>query len=90
MTLSASDKRFLSGIGHSPKDIQDISFALKKTIFTITIQGHRVPIPAEEAIDILGRELFLKGIAWSTFHYTCRRENTEGKEVHFDSSHAWS
>lgn len=90
MTLTSEDKRFLSRIGHSARDIMDISQAAKKTEYHIIMQGRTVPIKDNEAIDILGRETFLRGLAWSTFNWKTRRENDKGEIVYFDSTKAWN
>lgn len=90
MKLTESDKRYLVNIGHEEKDFAQIEEALSARTTTyelIKVIGHKLrAISREEAISLLGRNLYLSGIARSAFHGTAIRENEQGDRVLFDST----
>lgn len=90
MKLTESDKRYLVNIGHEEKDFAQIEEALSARTTTYELNkviGHKLrDVSREEAISLLGRNLYLSGIARSAFHGTAIRENEQGDRVLFDST----
>ena len=84
MKLNKEDKAMLTSMGHPEKDFQQIEVALQKRITKYKLGN--TTISREEAIRILGREVFISGIARSAFHYTAAQQTADGQIVYFDSS----
>lgn len=82
MRLSVSDKNFLSEIGYSEFDCKQIERASGKTCY----EYENKRIGQKRAIELLGRENYLSGLARSAFHWSATRETPEGNFVSFDSS----
>jgi hypothetical protein len=82
--LSENDKALLTKWGYPESDFSQIEEAMKKSKTKYELEGFH--ISREEAIDLLGREEYLSGIARSAFHYTAARETANNKVVYFDSS----
>lgn len=82
MKLTSEDKKLLTEWGYPEEDFNQIERATTKT----TYESNRNKVTADEAIDILGREEYLSGIARSAFHWSACREGKEGQRVYFDSS----
>lgn len=94
LLLTKEDKDFLRQKGYSIKDVAEIDYAASRSRYfrVVETQGETldVPISAQQAVDILGKELWLSGISRSTFHWTCSRISSDGTTVRFDSSSAFS
>lgn len=84
MKLNRNEKALLLKWGHPKSDLPQIEKALQKSITNYKCNG--TTISREEAIQILGKTVFLSGISRSAFHFTAMRQNNEGKSVYFDSS----
>lgn len=83
MKLNNKDKALLEAWGYEPDSLAQIERATWKKSTTLTCGGKE--ISAERAIQILGREVYLSGIARSAFHYTAARQAADGSMVYFDS-----
>lgn len=82
MKLTKEDKELLKNWGHEERDFNQIEEATIKT----TYETNRNKITANEALDILGRKVYLSGISRSAFHWSACRQNEKGQTVYFDSS----
>ena len=82
MKLTNSDKEYLKEIRHSEKDYNQIEKVSERTDY----EYQDKKIGRKKAIELLGRKVYLCGIARSAFHWTACRETPDGKEVYFDSS----
>lgn len=82
MKLTSKDKELLTKWGYRKEDFNQIERATTKTEYEINNER----ISLTEALNILGREAYLSGIARSAFHWTAYRENEKGQGVLFDSS----
>lgn len=83
MGLTAKDRELLLSWGYEERDFQQIERATRKSNTSYTLGG--TPIDREEAIQLLGRENYLSGIARSAFHCSAARETGDGRNVYFDS-----
>lgn len=82
ITLTAIEKQLLEMSGHSKQDIQDILKAIKKTTYELLgNNGLNKEISTDEAIEILGREEWVRGIARSTFYIHTTRSGLNGERV---------
>lgn len=81
MILTNEDKQYLIECGYEKEDFNQIARAISKT--TYEYKGEK--INAEKAVEIVGRDAFLSGIARSAFHMTSSREDKAGERVYFDS-----
>lgn len=87
MKLTVEDKKLLAQWGHPEKDFHQIEEAMQKSKTKYKLGS--TPISCEKAIDLLGRERYLSGIARSAFHFSAAREvpnSMSGEIVYFDSS----
>jgi hypothetical protein len=82
MKLTDADKEYLREIGYVEKDFCQIERAYTKTVCEDSY-GKR--ISKTKAIEILGREAFLSGLARSAFHCTAMRHKNE-LSIYFDST----
>lgn len=82
MKLTAEDKAMLLDMGHPEGDFGQIEEATGKT----TYKWHGKRICREEALNLLGRRMYLSGIARSAFHFTAVRFTPQNEPVYFDSS----
>ena len=82
MKLTQEEKELLIEWGFNEADFEQIERATRKTVYEM--DGKK--ISGSEALEILGRETYLSGIARSAFHFTSCRENEKGQMVHFNSS----
>ena len=98
-TLTLEDKKILLDLGYEEKDFPQISRSLTYTDYSTRLEGinlslgcynNKRNISADDAIEILGIEDFLSGLARSTFHYDAVRENADGKRVYFNSRRLWN
>lgn len=87
-TLTKEHKEIISIFGYPERDFAQIEKALKYTDFELydQIKTEDEKITIEQAIEILGEELFLSGICRSAFHWSATRENEKGQKVYFNSS----
>jgi len=69
----------------SEEDKEQIKRVLKCTKYKLCGDYTTTPISRKEAIEILGKEMFVSGLERSSFHWTAARTN-EDKTVLFDSS----
>ena len=84
MKLTANDKELLATWGYPENDFEQIEEAIHRTTYTLDFKTRLSP---KAVIECLGRELFLSGIARSTFHWTAVRADANGHHtIHFDSS----
>lgn len=94
MKLINEDKKQLKENGYTENDFSQIERAMQKSITTYRAvnlsNGKSQTITRERAIEILGRNNWLSGIARSAFHFTAVRENKPVHDIHynvyFDSS----
>ena len=83
IALTHPDKIFLESKGHSHADIVEIIHCLKHTVYSlVTDDGTTLTIDAKEAIERLGRDEWLKGIARSSFYCETTRIGLSGEKVH--------
>lgn len=80
--LTGSDKQYLVSIGHVESDFIQIEQAIG--YITYTINGKR--ISRKKAIEKLGRNAWLSGVARSAFHWSGVRITDDGTEIGFDAS----
>lgn len=84
MKLNKADKNYLYSMGISVEDVRQIEECIGNTLF---YDSNDKRISRKDAIEILGREVWLNGMARSAFHNSAYRENEDGsKSVYFDSS----
>ena len=82
ISLTHTDKSFLESKGHSHADIVEIVHCLKYTVYSlVTDDGTTLTIDVKEAIERLGREEWLKGIARSSFYSETTRTGLAGEKV---------
>ncbi len=86
------DKFELLSMGYPNKDLWQIQEAAKgkNTKYTLYSENEKTGkrISGEETIRILGRRVWLSGLARSAFHWTAMRSSPDEQyEVYFDSSH---
>lgn len=88
-TLNFNDKQFLKAYGYTESDFDQIERAANKSTYTFQDENGepQYAVNVHEAVELLGRETFLPGIARSAFHGTSSRVNPDtGQRVGFDSS----
>jgi hypothetical protein len=98
MKLNKADREYLTRIGHTEKDLEQIERATRKTIYEFVDNAdgscesyHKEKVSAEKAIELLGRETYLSGLSRSAFHFTAAREiDGTNNIVYFDSSKLFS
>ena len=85
--LTDADKELLTHYGRSATDFAQIEECANKTIYILDAGSPEAhPIRIEEALKLLGRDLFLSGISRSAFHWTSSRETPDGQHtVSFES-----
>lgn len=84
MKLTNRDKEILRKWGHSEDDLKQIEEATRKTIYEL---NGKEKISCQDAVKLLGREIFLSGISRSAFHLLALRDVKNGSNfVIFDSS----
>lgn len=89
MKLTQEDKDYLKQIGNTDKDINQIEYAANHTKYTGNKSRH---VTRDDAIDILGRTLWLSGLSRSAFHMTAVRQKDglpPGEPIRFNSSALW-
>lgn len=87
--LTDRDKTLLLSWGYKEDEYDQIAEAANKATYVILDDegNDKETINIWEAIDLLGQENFLSGIARSAFHQTCARESKDGKtSVWIDAS----
>lgn len=84
MKLTSEDKELLLCWGYKEEDFLQIEAAMRKSITKYEIADKK--IKREEAIEMLGREEYLSGIARSAFHWSAARVTSNGEVIHFNSS----
>lgn len=88
-TLNYNDRRILEALGYPENDFDQIERAANKSTYTYQDENGepQYAVNVHEAVELLGRETFLSGIARSAFHCTTSRVNPDtGQRVGFDSS----
>lgn len=84
MELTKEDEFYLEVLGNNVRDFKQIEDATSKTVYTLF---DNTKISREMAIEILGRQEYISGIARSAFHWTSVRYNKDNSiAVYFDSS----
>lgn len=87
MKLSKQDIDKILRMGYREQDIAQICEAAKSKNTTYKIMGEKDKrITAVQAIEILGREVYLSGLCRSAFHFSSVRAGVNGTQVYFDSS----
>lgn len=88
MKLTKEDKEYLKENGFTESDFEQIEKVTAKSKTTYRVvnlsNGKSHTITRERAIEILGRENWLSGIARSAFHFTAVRENKPAKDIHYN------
>ena len=82
MKLSNKDREYLKSLGYPEDDFKQIEEATTKTIYELNNER----ISRSKAIEILGREVYLNGIARSAFHWSALRSNDKDESIYFNSS----
>lgn len=88
MRLTLNDQTYLLSLGFNAKDIAKIGYAMHLTKFW---HGDK-KISKKKAVELVGREAFLSGIAESTLYETALREPLDQADINmvlFDSSALW-
>lgn len=81
-TLTKQEKEKLSSSGYSNSDIQQICGAVKKTKYAlVSPDGKKHTITEEEAVERLGRDEWLRGIARSTFYIDTIRYGLNNERI---------
>jgi len=84
MKLGKEEKELLKSLGCEDQDFPQIEEALSGNMTTYKLGNKR--INRERAIELLGKRVFLSGIARSAFHWSAARETADGRIVLFNSS----
>lgn len=86
MKLTETDKITLGKWGYTEKDILQIEKAIRVSKYHLyRKQGKDMPISSGKALELLGREKFLSGMARSAFHGSAMREDNN-MSISFDST----
>lgn len=81
-TLTKEERNMLIASGHSKSDITEIVSAIKKAeYFLLAPDGKETPISFDEAVSILGREEWARGIARATFYSQTTRYGLNDEKV---------
>lgn len=83
MKLTKLDIEILRSMNYNNKDIQQIIEVAKGN--NTTYEYNNQKIPAQKAIDLVGRKTYLSALTRSAFHWSATATN-ENKTVYFDSS----
>lgn len=77
--------------GEDESSFRQINEAMRRTKYTLITPHTSKKIKKDEAMQILGEDLYLSGIQRSAFHGTATREVMGGefRMVYFDSSALW-
>lgn len=77
--------------GEDESSFRQINEAMRRTKYTLITPYTSKKIKKDEAMRILGEDLYLSGIQRSAFHGTATREVMGGEfqMVYFDSSALW-
>ncbi|MEG0898369.1 MAG: hypothetical protein RSF40_01485 [Oscillospiraceae bacterium] len=86
MKLTAEDKKLLKKWGHKTSDYPQIEKAMNKGITIYELDLNDGYVSRDEAIVLLGREVYLSGVARSAFHWSAARETKDKRTIYFDSS----
>lgn len=81
MKLTQEDKVILLELGNPESDLDQIERAMRKTTYKYC--GKQ--IGQAEAIRLLGRKVYLSGMARSAFHWSATSITPQGEPVYFDS-----
>lgn len=84
MKLTKANKALLIKWGYSSEDIPQIEKAIGVSKYYLHKKEESTPISSKQALELLGQEKFLSGIARSAFHYSAFREN-DNVQIFFDS-----
>lgn len=68
IALTTDEKTMLMKSGHSKNDINEIVSSVKKTKYFLKNGQEETPLSPEEAINILGRDEWARGVARATFY----------------------
>ena len=82
--LTKNDIGRLKKWGYLDRDMPQIERAASVKITTYELGSER--ISRAKALEILGRETWLSGLARSAFHWSAARNAADGKTVFFDST----
>lgn len=86
LTLTDPEKKELENSGYSKQDIQCIVSAIKKTTYALVQQdGTQLTIGPQEALERLGREEWIRGIARSAFYVDTTRYGLNGERISLHS-----
>lgn len=81
--LSQSDRKTLAALGYPEGDFRQIELAANKATFVL---DNETPVNVHEALELLGQETFLCGVARAAFHWTSCRETKDGRDIGIDAS----
>lgn len=81
LTLTKEERDMLMSSGHSKNDINEIVASLKKTTYFLKCGAVEKPLTPTEAIDILGRTEWAKGVARATFYSETTRWGLNDERV---------
>lgn len=86
ITLTPVDCLTLQSIGHSAADISEIKHGIKKTTYYLLDENsNKSEITEDEALTILGRDEWLRGIARSSFYMETTRFGLAGERVRMET-----
>lgn len=88
MKLTKEDKEMLKSFGFFEEDLDQIELATSSRYTKYELDNKN--ISRDEVISLLGREVYLSGIARSAFHWSALRTTEDGKEIYFDSSNLFN
>lgn len=79
--ITKQEKQDLMDAGYSRQDINQIIAAEKQTSYYLVQAGNRLTITKDEAIERLGRDEWLRGLAKSTFFVDTVRNGLNGERI---------
>lgn len=83
MKLSKEGKELLRSWGYEEWELRQIEEALRTDKTVYELENRK--ISRKQAMELLGMQRFLSGIARSAFHWSAACETADGKVVYFDS-----
>lgn len=81
IALTADEETMLKKSGHSERDIKEIASCVKKTKYFLKNGQEETPLSPEEAINILGRDEWARGVARATFYGESTRWGLNNERV---------
>ena len=89
--MTKYQEEYFKAHGEDESSFRQINEAMRRTKYTLVTPYASRKIRKEEAVEILGEDLYLSGIQRSAFHGTATRKVMGGefRMVYFDSSALW-